>query len=71
MADADKGSGKGGKGQSRPLLVVFKVVDGDGNPLDIKKEQFVCLCATRDGGKALEAMDQGGNGTLYTRVAVT
>jgi len=64
-----KASGKGGKGVSRPLLVVFQVLDADGNPMDIKKEQFVCLAATRDGGKALEAME-GAESATYTRVTV-
>ena len=69
MAD-DKGGNKGGKGQPRPLLVVFQILDGDGNPVDIKKEQFNCLTATRDGGKALEAMEGNLNAT-YTRVVVS
>jgi len=61
---------KGGKGKPRPLMVVFRILDADGNPTDFNKNQFQCLAATRDAGVALEKME-GTPYATYTRVEVS
>ena len=71
MADEAGKSKKGqGKGVPRPLMVVFQVLDADGNPTDFDKTRFNCLAATRDAAVALEQMESTPYAT-YTRVNVT
>lgn len=67
---ADDKAVKGGKGKPRPLMVVFQILDEDGNPVDFDKTKFNCLAATRDAGVALECMESTPYAT-YTRVNVS
>jgi len=70
MADKEEVGKKGGKGKPRPLMVVFQVLDDDGNPAVFEKTKFRCLAATRDASVALEKMEANPHAT-YTRVEVS
>ena len=48
-------------GFTRPVHLIFQVMDDNGKPIDFNKDRLKILAATRDAGIALDAIDSGKN----------
>tara|TARA_R100001594_G_scaffold44758_3_gene77247 strand:- start:2543 stop:2761 length:219 start_codon:yes stop_codon:yes gene_type:complete len=46
-------------GYTRPVYLVFQIIDDNGNPIEFNKDKLNILAATRDTGIALNTMDNG------------
>lgn len=45
------------KQKIRPVFVVLQILDSDGNPVNIPKEQINLIAVTRDASIALDVME--------------
>tara|TARA_Y100000310_G_scaffold122525_2_gene121218 strand:- start:9676 stop:9882 length:207 start_codon:yes stop_codon:yes gene_type:complete len=57
-----------GKTFTRPVYIVMRVLDSDGNPIELDRSQIEIKAVTRDAGDALGAMDSGEPGLTYKKV---
>lgn len=70
MADKDSGKAKG-KRTIRPIYVVFRIRDDNGNVISLTKENVEIVGTYKNSDELLDVMDSGlEEGCFYKRVAL-